>query len=136
MIRLFAAVFITLSMTFAAAAQDDPGVAIKDTIQSQIDAFKVDDFAAAFEFASPSIRMMFRTPENFGTMVRNGFPMVWRPDSVRYGGLSTHAGSLWQEVTITDQDGVQHALAYRMEPSENGWKIAGVIILEAPDLSA
>jgi hypothetical protein len=113
-----------------------PIPAIESTIQSQIDAFLRDDFAAAFAFASPTIQNIFRTPENFGTMVRNGYPMVWRPGSVRYGDLREIDGALWQEVIVTDDAGRLHALAYRMEQIDGAWRIAGVQILPGPDLSA
>ena len=62
-----------------AAAQDAP---IQGVIQSQIDAFQADDFARAFSFASPTIQGMFGTPENFGLMVKEGYPMVYRPAEV------------------------------------------------------
>ena len=113
-----------------------PIPAIESTIQSQIDAFLRDDFAAAFAFASPTIQNIFHTPENFGTMVRNGYPMVWRPGSVRYGDLREIDGALWQEVIVTDDAGRLHALAYRMEQIDGAWRIAGVQILPGPDLSA
>src|SRR5262245_52847309 len=37
--------------------------AIRDVIQSQVDAFRRDDGASAFGYASPSIQGMFGTPE-------------------------------------------------------------------------
>lgn len=113
-----------------------PIPAIESTIQSQIDAFLRDDFASAFAFASPTIQNIFRTPDNFGTMVRNGYPMVWRPGSVRYGDLREIDGALWQEVIVTDDAGRLHALVYRMEQIDGAWRIAGVQILPGPDLSA
>lgn len=127
-----------LALCGPAMAQDvvDPIPEIEDTIQSQIDAFLVDDFASAFTFASPMIRNMFRTPENFGAMVRNGYPMVWRPKSVQYGPLRAVDGALWQEVIVTDAAGRLHALGYRMEQIDGQWRIAGVQMLQAPDLSA
>ena len=68
-----------VSMTGAAWAQ---GTEIEGVIGNQIEAFKADNFVEAFEFASPNIRGMFRTPENFGRMVTQGYPMVWRPAEV------------------------------------------------------
>ncbi|WP_425038096.1 DUF4864 domain-containing protein [Primorskyibacter sp. S187A] len=117
-------------------AQDAPETGIQNTITAQIEAFKLDDFATAFTFASPSIQGMFGTPERFGEMVQRGYPMVWRPADVRYLELREIAGALWQKVQITDSAGNLHFLDYRMSPSENGWKISGVQILKAPDVSA
>lgn len=112
----------------------DPG--IESTIQNQIDAFLQDDFATAFTFASPAIQNMFRTPDNFGAMVRNGYPMVWRPEDVRFGDLREIGGALWQKVMVTDAQGRAFVLDYRMEQVDGAWRIAGVQILPAPDLSA
>lgn len=116
-----------------AAAQN---AAIESVIDNQIDAFLADDFARAFTFASPVIRDLFRTPENFGVMVRKGYPMVWRPADVRYLELREIGGSLWQTVQVTDADGNVHLLDYQMIPGEDGWKINAVQLLQAPGVNA
>lgn len=112
----------------------EPG--IENVIQSQIDAFLVDDFATAFTFASPNIKMLFGSPDRFGQMVRNGFPMVWRPGDVRFLELRDIDGALWQKVMIRDQSGGFHMLDYQMIKGANGWQINGVQILRAPDVGA
>jgi hypothetical protein len=129
---------IFIVVTGAARAQEvvPPVAGIEATINQQIEAFRADDFAQAFTFASPSIRNLFRTPENFGAMVRNGYPMVWRPRSVTFGDLRDVAGGLWQRVIVTDSAGGVHALDYLMVQVDGAWRIAGVQLLPAPDLSA
>lgn len=131
---------LTLGLTLAGSlwAQDvlPPEPAIEDTIQSQIDAFLEDDFATAFSFASPNLRTMFRTPENFGAMVRQGYPMVWRPDAVNFGDLRSISGGMYQRVIVTDEAGNLHYLDYQMQQVDGQWRIAGVQILQAPDLAA
>ena len=89
-LRSFLLVFI-LAVPVPAAAQEGD---IRDVISSQIDAFLEDDFVTAFTFAHPSIRNMFRTPDNFGRMVRNGYPMVWRPAEVDYLDLRQENGRI------------------------------------------
>jgi hypothetical protein len=118
------------------AAQTGPNAAIEATIRSQLDAFLADDFATAFTFASPMIRDIFGTPERFGEMVRQGYPMVWRPAEVRYLELRPVAGELWQRVMIVDQAGALHMLDYRMIPDGDGWRINGVHILRAAQIGA
>lgn len=122
----------------AAWAQDvlDPDPAIRGTIQGQLDAFVQDDFGAAFEFAAPNIRQMFRTPENFGAMVRNGYPMVWRPSDVDYGDLRVIEGLTWQRVLITDAGGRRYVLEYQMQDVMGEWRIAGVRVIPAPGVAA
>ena len=125
---LFAAV-----LTLPAAAQEEP---IRNTIQSQIEAFQADDFPRAFTFASPTIKGMFGTPENFGAMVKQGYPMVYRPAEVQMMELREVAGALWQRVRITDQAGAGWYLDYMMVETPEGWQINAVQILPAPDVGA
>ena len=114
-----------------AAAQDAP---IRQVIQGQIDAFQADDFARAFSCASPTIQGMFGTPENFGMMVKQGYPMVYRPAEVQMMDLREVAGNLWQRVRITDQAGAGWYLDYMMVETAEGWQINAVQILPAPDV--
>ncbi|MGY6634992.1 MAG: DUF4864 domain-containing protein [Alkalilacustris sp.] len=116
-----------------------PAVAgeIRDTIQRQIDAFMADDLEAAFAVASPGIKQMFRTPQRFAEMVRSGYPMVWRPQEVRFLDRRAHPGDgQVQRVMIRDADGRLHLLDYLMIPGPDGWQIAGVQILRGQTLSA
>jgi len=125
------AVLLATCLALPATAQEGP---IQGTIQSQIEAFQADDFARAFTFASPTIKQMFGTPENFGAMVRNGYPMVYRPAEVQMMDLREVAGSLWQRVRITDQAGAGWYLDYMMVETPDGWQINAVQILPAPDV--
>ena len=109
---------------------------IEATISAQIDAFLKDDFAEAFTYASPNIQGMFGNSDRFGQMVRNGYPMVWRPGEVQYLELRDISGALWQKVLIRDQEGGTHILDYQMIRTSEGWKINGVQILQAPDVAA
>lgn len=131
---------LVLMLLLAGMALPRPGMAgdegITRTIERQLDAFMRDDFAAAFEFASPAIQGLFRTPENFGLMVQTGYPMVWRHASVRYLDLREEAGALWQRVEITDAAGRVHLLDYQMVRGANGWRINGVQVLRAPEAGA
>ncbi len=129
---LYAVLFAACTV-LPAAAQEAP---IRDTIQSQIEAFQADDFARAFTFASPTIKGMFGTPENFGAMVRNGYPMVYRPAEIQMMELREVAGDLWQRVRITDQAGAGWYLDYMMVETAEGWQINAVQILPAPDVGA
>ena len=124
---LLTAAFLALP----ALAQEQP---IQKTIQSQIDAFRADDFATAFSFASPTIKGLFGTAENFGAMVKNGYPMVYRPSAVEMGELREVAGNLWQRVRVVDQAGKAWFLDYMMIETPEGWQINAVQLLPAPDV--
>lgn len=132
--RIFVAI-IALWLGFAvpAAAQDTE---IEGVIRNQISAFEADDFDTAFTYAAPTIKRIFRTPENFGTMVRRGYPMVHRPASIAFLELRSVEGEQVQLVRIEDRSGKFHVLAYRMVQRAEGWRIAGVTLLAAPEVAA
>lgn len=136
--RLALALLVSTIWIGNAAAQDalPPEPDIEATITAQIDAFLKDDFAEAFTYASPNIQGFFGSSERFGQMVRNGYPMVWRPGEVQYLELRDVAGNLWQKVMIRDQAGVLHVLDYQMIETGEGWKINGVQLLRATGVSA
>ena len=131
--RLLFAVSLSAGLASGAFAQN---AEIEANITAQIQAFKADDFSTAFTFASPNIQRLFGTPENFGVMVRRGYPMVWRPADVRFLELRDVAGALWQKVMITDSDGRVHILDYQMVQQGSGWKINGVQLLGNSDPAA
>ena len=132
--RMMAALVLALMLGSAPALAQDRG--IEQTITQQLEAFKADDFGAAFDFASPNIKNIFRTPENFGAMVRQGYPMVWRPGEVTYLEQREIAGAIWQKVQIVDGAGRVHILDYQMIQSAEGWQINGVQLLKQPDVAA
>ncbi len=122
--------FVLLALTaFAAPAQEGRDTAIAGTIQSQFDAFRKDDVTTAFSFASPTIKGLFGSPENFGAMVKQGYPMVWRPSDVQFLELRDESGALWQRVMVTDQAGRTHLLDYQMIETAEGWQINAVQLL-------
>jgi hypothetical protein len=131
--QLLLAVSLSAGLASGVFAQSDE---IEANISAQIQAFRADDFATAFTFASPNIQRLFGDPENFGIMVRRGYPMVWRPADVRFLELREISGALWQKVMITDGDGRVHLLDYQMIQQENGWKINGVQLLGNSDPAA
>jgi hypothetical protein len=132
--RMMAALVLVLMLGLAPARAQDRG--IEQTITQQLEAFKADDVGAAFDFASPNIKNIFRTPENFGAMVRQGYPMVWRPGEVTYLEQREIAGAIWQKVQIVDGAGRVHILDYQMIQTAEGWQINGVQLLKQPDVAA
>ena len=136
MLRSFALV-IALGMSATGAwAQDAGGAAIREVISRQIEAFKADDFATAFGFASPAIKEIFGSPERFGAMVREGYPMVWRPGDLRFRELREEGGRTVQSVLATDQAGALYVLEYEMVPGPEGWQINGVTVRRSNDVAA
>lgn len=130
---------LMLTLTAQARSEDQSGAqaralqtAIESVIADQINSFRMDDFDAAFTHAAPNIVTIFRTPENFGRMVRNGYPMVHRPSAVEFQDLEVIAGDHRQRVQLRDQSGAYFVAEYKMVQVDGRWKIAGVSILRAP----
>ena len=122
---------ISLALPLKAGPEED----VKSVISQQIESFKRDDFGAAFEFASNSIRSIFRTPENFGRMVRQGYPMVWRPRSVTFLSFDNLGEGYTQDIEVIDQNGITHYLRYYMILTNLGWRINGVEMLKGNPLA-
>src|ERR1043166_4179362 len=77
-VRLAAVLAILLAAASGAAAQPDPDVdEAGRVVMQQLEAFRRDDFQAAFGFASRTIHDMF-DPARFEAMVRAGSPEIAR----------------------------------------------------------
>lgn len=137
--RTFLTAILAGSATFCAViseAEEADAAAIARVIGEQITAFQADDFTAAFDYASPGIRGIFGTPERFGQMVQQGYPMVWRPSDVEFLDLRQENGSVTQQVLVRDAKGMPWLLDYKMVRGANGWQIDGVQIRLAPAVGA
>lgn len=110
--------------------------AVQKVISDQIAAFQADDFDTAFTYASPNIKRLFGDADRFGQMVRNGYPMVWRPAEIEFLDAESAVGAVRQHVLIRDQEGVYYELQYDMIDGEEGWKINGVQVKRAGEGTA
>jgi hypothetical protein len=113
------------------------GAAIREVIESQLDAFRRDDGPGAFAYASPDIRAMFHDPDTFMGMVRGGYAAVYRPREVEFRGLGLEDGRWTQRVLFVGPDGVPVIARYMMERQPDGsWLIDGCVLEKAPDVTA
>ena len=132
MIRLIAVFFLSMSTLLFADEKAD----IQSTISDQLRAFASDNFIEAFTHASPGIKDMFGTVENFSNMVKKGYPMVWRYNNFEFLNLEETPQGYSQIVRITDQNDKLFLLKYFMKNVAGIWKISGVSIIETSDFSA
>ncbi|MGB3176935.1 MAG: DUF4864 domain-containing protein [Albidovulum sp.] len=123
------------TMARAGLAQSGEQDGIRAVIADQIAAFAADDLGRAFDHASPMIKRMFGTPENFGRMVRDGYPMIWRPGAVRYLDQREEGGHPVQRVEFRDQTGGYHLFDYEMIEGPAGWRINGVFPVRPEDMA-
>jgi hypothetical protein len=99
---------------------------IQTVIAGQIDAFRRDDGAAAFAFASPDVQAIFRTEERFMAMVRQGYQPVYRPKSVTFGTVTAEGEHLVQRVEVIGPGGQPYlALYYMISGADGAWLVDG-----------
>ena len=127
----------------SAAAQDVQRPAAADqqailgTIRAQLDAFQTDDGARAFSYATPQLRDLFGTPENFMAMVRGGYQPVYRPRSVEFLDARIVDGRTSQAVRFVGPDGSAVIAIYTMERQPDGsWRIAAVQLVRTDEVTS
>ena len=142
---LVAALVLALGATAISRgdAQDAAGLgaaeqgAIRKVIESQLAAFRRDDAAGAFAFASPKIQAIFGDPTTFMAMVRRGYQPVYRPRRFEFQALTEVQGQPAQEVFFVGPDGGEVLGLYIMDRQPDGrWRIDGVYLVEPEDTGA
>jgi hypothetical protein len=124
-----AALLFTLLVVLPQAAlafTDEDRSQSRAIIERQIDAFRKDDGATAFSFASPALQEIFRDPEHFMAMVRNGYQPVYRPRNYAFGSITETDLGLTATLSIEDAEGGAWTAIYTLEKQADGsWRITG-----------
>ena len=105
--------------------------AVRYTISSQIDAFKHNDVKKAYTFAAPNIQAQFPSPDIFGLMVRNGYPIIWKPKSYKFTTFKDLGNRCIQRVLFQSYNGSLESYDYILEKNGSVWKIAGVLTIKS-----
>ncbi len=137
---LFLILAFVLTASFSAVKAEEAAVpagdqaAIRGMIENQLAAFQRDDGQTAFSYASPTIKQLFGTPERFMSMVRSGYPAVYRPQATEFRKLHQDGAALVQEIRFIGPDGKPVIALYSVIKGPDGrWLIDGVIIVPAPE---
>ena len=110
--------------------------AIQQVIQGQMNAFKVDDWNAAFAYASPSIQTKFESAQVFSQLVTQAYQPVYRPRGVEFRELKASEFGPTQEVFVVGPDGLSYLAYYTMQKQPDGtWRISGCYLVRAEDES-
>ena len=131
-VRLLVALVLVGGVAGASAEGIGGGDAatIRSLIEGQIDAFRHDDGAAAYAFASPTIHGIFPNADRFMEMVRQGYQPVYRPKSVTFGPIVDSPMGPLQKVYLVGPDGKDYVAVYTLERQPDGtWKINGCVIV-------
>lgn len=130
-IRSFLLALLLFGFAAASAAAEvsaEDAQAIRAVISEQLDAFARDDAARAFSLATSGIRSRFGTPEVFMEMVRNEYPVVYRPKSVRFDPPELIEDQVVQPVKMTDAAGRQWLAIYPMLREGGRWRTNGCLL--------
>ena len=126
-----ASVLMLIPMAALALTEEDRGDG-RAVIERQIDAFRRDDAATAFAFASPELQMLFHDPDRFMTMVRNGYQPVYRPKTYRFSGDAETPEGLSETLTIENAEGEAWTAVYTLAKQPDGsWKITSCRLVKA-----
>ena len=140
--RVISAVFALGFAFFGAFAQtaladNEPSeadrIAVRTVIEDQMAAFKRNDGAAAYGFASPGIKQMFPDSDTFMDMVRTQYTPVYRPRYVEFGRAVGSENEVVQPVYVIGEDGQSVLALYTLErDGDAAWLITGCVLRPAP----
>lgn len=126
MLATLAAVAVPLRAANDVAPTD--AKAVRALIEAQLAAFASDDADRAYSFAAPSIQTMFVNADRFLAMVRESYPVVYRPASVAFLQPEWIDGKLIQRVQMADAAGAPWMVVYELErQADRTWRIAGCV---------
>ena len=122
-------VFFFGFLNAVASEQTDKNVEeiVKRVISSQLMAFKERNVEKAYSFAAPNIKKQFFNAKNFGLMVKNGYPVIWRPKNYQFVKFSSNGTRSIQRVLFKSTTDALLTYDYLLEKFSNEWRIAGVI---------
>jgi hypothetical protein len=96
-------------------------------IESQLAAFRTNDYAKAFTHAAEGIKSMFDL-KAFESMVRNGYPVIANSKSATFGVILDDGNQAVVNVTVKGADarGTTVNYQYLLIREKREWKINGV----------
>ena len=120
--------------TGAHAATESVKKELTTVIDGQLAAFRANDYAKAFSFASAGIQSMF-APEDFEKMVKAAYPVIAHSVSSEYGVMFDTGEEAVVNVRVQDADKKNVEYQYLLKKESGTWKINGVSEVKAEGLS-
>ena len=121
----------TLTPAYAEALSPKDEKAVQTVVQSQLAAFASDDADKAFSYAAPELRKTFGTSGAFMSMVKNSYPVVYRPASVAFLKPESSGDDVVQRVQMLDASGASWLAVYSLQrQKDKTWRISGCALVE------
>jgi VCBS repeat-containing protein len=99
---------------------------ITAVIESQLAAFRANDFARAFTFAATSIKDHFSF-EQFQDMVKRGYPSIAKSKSANFGVALDDGQQAVVDVSVKGDDDKAIRYEYMLVMEDGKWRITGVL---------
>ena len=113
----------------ALSAKDEK--AVQTVVQSQLAAFAKDDADKAFSYAAPELRKTIGSSSAFMSMVKNSYPVVYRPASVAFLKPEGTGDDVIQRVQMLDASGTSWLAVYSLQrQKDKTWRISGCAVVE------
>ena len=99
---------------------------VRAVVEGQLAALAKDDAVKAFSFAAPNVRETVGTATRFLAMVRNSYPMIYRPASTAFLKPEGHDDQVIQRVQMLDAGGNAWLAIYSLQrQKDKAWRITG-----------
>ena len=103
--------------------------AVRAVVEAQLKAFAADDAAKAFSHAAPAIQQQFGDAPTFMRMVREAYPVVYRPAATAFFKPEWVDEVVRQVVQMRDAQGALWLATYQLVKQPDGrWRIAGCVV--------
>jgi len=106
-------------------SDDELGGELRRVIESQLAAFRQDDYARAYHFAASSLKTQVSLPA-FERLVRTSYPVIAKSSAVQFGVILDNGGEAMVNASIVGESGGIRHYQYILERERSGWKIMGV----------
>ena len=131
--RLFPALLAILVPCALAAEEPKPSTpAMKEklhaVIRGQLEAFRKDDYAAAYKFAAAGIREQFPLAA-FETMVKSNYPAIAKSEEAVFGLTLDDGEKAAVNVRVVGPKHESVSYQYLLERDGDDWRIGGVYVL-------
>jgi len=104
---------------------------VRAVVEGQLAALARDDAAKAFSFAAPNVRQAVGSAPLFLAMVRQSYPVIYRPASVAFLKPEGNDDQAIQRVQMLDASGNAWLAIYSLQrQKDKAWRITGCKVVE------
>ncbi len=133
-----AGVLLRLCLLPGAAAHESSDATKKEisqVIETQLAAFRSNDFAKGFTFASRDLQTVYSAAD-FEAMVRKSYPAIARSASADFGATLDTGDEAMIDVRVRGAAGVASGdFRYRLRKEDDQWRITGVLEIKPNGLT-